>query len=168
MHILSMSLNSPAAKDLIKEVMQARGPIMESFDILDTAGEHMRELFTNILSDARAYPILICGQAMMRYHNLLVVLILLLLDVPLECIRDDYVATLDYLQSGPTASTSEKEFVTAIHLTKQQWAGALKQHLDMKYGGVDAYLASIGVTANKRDAVRVALRNSAEAKLVNL
>ncbi|TIA57802.1 hypothetical protein D6C76_10726, partial [Aureobasidium pullulans] len=86
-------LDDPALVKPVIDVMIARGPIRESLDVLDTARQQICELFDTVLCHNTTYPLLICGGKLMRDRNLLVVLLLLLLDVPVQHISTNFVSS---------------------------------------------------------------------------
>lgn len=94
--------------------------------------------------------------------GLLVALILLLLDMPLEAI------TYDYCQSEPELlpeQESRLQEIREIGLTEdfaktpKNWIPELHQYLEQKYGGVRSYLATIGVDGKTQDRVVDVLRS---------
>ncbi|PMB67944.1 hypothetical protein BM221_006119 [Beauveria bassiana] len=84
----------------------------------------------------------------------------MILDVPMDAIEYDYLLT----DSGLAREREQliKE-VTSVGLT-EAWAytdrgmmAGLKKHLDDEYGGLDAYLDSIGFHQGRRALVRETL-----------
>jgi protein-tyrosine phosphatase len=107
-------------------------------------------------ASANRYPMLVhCTQGKDR-TGLLVALILLLLDMPLEAITYDYCLSESELLSEQESRLQE---IREIGLTDdfaktpRNWIPELHQYLEQKYGGIRSYLGSIGVDDRKQDRV---------------
>jgi protein-tyrosine phosphatase len=112
-------------------------------------------------ASANRYPILIhCTQGKDR-TGLLVALILLLLDVPLDAITYDYCLSESELLPEQKSRLRE---IKEIGLTEEfanaprNWIPELHRHLKWKYGGARSYLCSIGVDGDTQDRVVDVLR----------
>ncbi|THX00023.1 hypothetical protein D6D13_09786 [Aureobasidium pullulans] len=139
---------------LVTDVIYARGPIHETFDVLDTAQTEICDLFSDVLSRDHTYPLMICGKNFMRDQSLLLLLILLLIGVPLEHIQNDFGFTVQQIESCPSQNKGESDFLKAILLTDKHWISAVAQYLDESFGGIENYLISGGVSRRAISAIR--------------
>jgi protein-tyrosine phosphatase len=102
------------------------------------------------------YPILIhCTQGKDR-TGLLVALILLLLDVPLDAITYDYCLSESELlpeQESRVQEIKEIGLTEEFAKTPRNWIPELHRHLIWKYGGARSYLCAIGVDGETQDRV---------------
>lgn len=146
----------------VTDAMWTHGPIGESLEVLDTGVEQICDLFKALLCNAPTYPLLICGGRWLRDQNLLVVLILLVLRVPVECITADYISCVQRLQidASQFKSKGEADFVVAMVEKKAEWAVAIKNNLDDKFGGVEGYLTRGGVTLEEMGTLQEAFQVS--------
>ncbi|KAG9671534.1 hypothetical protein KCU99_g4725, partial [Aureobasidium melanogenum] len=160
--IYTSDLESPSVTEPVTDAMWAHGPIVETLEVLDTGLELICDLFKALLCDTSTYPVLICGGKWMRDQNLLVVLILLVLRVPVEHIAADYVSCVQGLRidSNRFKTKGEGELVRAMVEKKAEWVGAIKNHLDDKYGVVEGYLVRGGMTLEEIGSLREALQAS--------
>lgn len=153
--------------------MKPRGLIGLAQDTLDCSGYEIREVF-DILADQKSYPILIhCTQGKDR-TGLIVMMLLFLIagstrssvprkrggegeDITLAAIAADYTKSETELQ--PELETLMKE-ITDIGLDEEYaktppgFTEALKSYLEIKYGGVEGYLSSIGIDKEKVENIR--------------
>lgn len=144
----------------VQDAIWAHGPVGESLEVLDTGVEQIRDLFKGLLCNTSTYPLLISGGKWMRDQNLLVVLTLLVCNVPVEHVAADYISCIEGLRidEGCFKSKGEAELVRAMVETKAEWVGAIKNHLDDRYGGVEGYLRQGGVTLEEIGSLRKALQ----------
>jgi hypothetical protein len=149
----------------VTDVVYARGPIGETLDILDTARKQICELFDTLLCQDHAYPLLICGDKWIRDQNLLAALVLLLLDVPVEHISVDYIASVESFLVDQSQCNSKGEFgfVEAMVSTREQWVDAIKKHLDKSYGGVTGYISQGKATSQTLSSLRNVLQAGSKA-----
>lgn len=164
--MFTFNLNNPALIQPVTDVILARGPVGDSIDVLDTARQQICELFDAMLCRANVYPLLICGGKLMRDQNLLAILILLLLNTPVEHISTNIVSSVEGLQIdlGQCKNKGEFELGQAMVSARHQWVGAIKDHLDEVYGGAEAYLLQGSVTKQSLDSLRDALRGGTKAQ----
>ena len=152
--------------------MYAKGSMAETCEMLAYAGKPIQLLFSKILSDPHAYPILISGGDSLRDANTLLLMVLLLVEVPFEHIEVDLLSSFLDADARPWAPWPDvkpevrNEIISEIKTNRGDWADVLKRHLDQKYGGSEGYLAQTGVTWPMRDAVRRSLMASANEKLI--
>ena len=159
------TFNNSALEQPVTDVILARGPMGESLDILDTARQQICEVFNAVLCHDDVYPLLVCGGNLMRDQNLLVVLILLLLDVPVEHISTNFVSLVEDLQIGLDQCKTKGAFELgqAMVSVRHQWVGAIRAHLDKVYGGAEGYLSQGSVTLESLDSLRDALQGGSKA-----
>lgn len=80
--------------------------------------------------------------------GLIIALLLLLLEVPLEAVTYDYCLSENELlpeRESRLAEMREMGFSEDFALTPKDWMPQLVDHLDVKYGGLKGYLHSIGL-----------------------
>lgn len=164
--MFTFNLNNPALIQPVTDVILARGSTGDSIDVLDMARQQICELFNAVLCHDDVYPLLICGGKLMRDQNLLVVLILLLLDVPVELISTNYVSLVEDLQVDLDQCQNKGEFELgqAMVSARHQWVSAIKNHLDKLYGGVEGYLSQGGVTKQSLNSLQDALLGGSKAR----
>lgn len=138
------------------EVMAPRGLTGLGKDSLDHGTSELREIFTT-LADSSNYPILIhCTQGKDR-TGLVVVLLLLLLEVPLEAISADYVLSENELESERDSRMEEMRRVGFGEEFARCPAGFVQdiaEHLQDVYGGVQGYLKRTGIGEMAQDHIR--------------
>ena len=139
-----------------REVMAPRGLTVLAKDSLDHGTSELREIFT-LLADSSNYPILIhCTQGKDR-TGLVVILLLLLVDVPLEAISADYMASEKELESERQSRMEEIRRVGLGEEFAKCPAGFVQEiaeHLQDVYGGVQGYLRCIGVNERTQDNIK--------------
>ena len=142
-----------------REVMAPRGLIGLGKDSLDYSKDEIRQVF-EVFADDRNYPVLVhCTQGKDR-TGLVVLLLLLLLDTPVGAISADYVASEKELK--PELNQRMKE-INSIGLGEDfaacpsDFVQGLKDYLDSKYGGFNAYLDSIGVKSQMRERIKTCI-----------
>jgi hypothetical protein len=147
-----------AARLVATNVMKPRGLIGLAQDMLDCGGGEIREIFDILANTTTAtFPLVIhCTQGKDR-TGLIVLLLLLFLAVPLDTISADYAKSeaelepeLEYLMKEITQIGLDEDYAKC----PPGFAEAVKTYLDSKYGGVEAYLVSIGVEQGQMDVIR--------------
>jgi hypothetical protein len=163
--MFTLDMNNPSVVKPVMDVVYARGPIGETLDILDTARPQICELFNILLCQDSAYPLLICGDKWMRDQNMFAVLLLLLLDVPVEHISADYTASVQSLPIDQSHCNSKGEFgfVEAMVATRERWVDAMKEHLDQVYGGIGGYISQGNMTLQASSSLRNVLQAGSKA-----
>ncbi|CAD0112279.1 unnamed protein product [Aureobasidium uvarum] len=157
-------MHNSTVTEPVTDAMWASGSTGESLEVLDAAKTQICELFSGVLCHASSYPVLICGSHWMREQNLLAVLILLLLQVPVECISADYALSVqDVLaDSRGSKSKAETQFIKDMVGSRTQWVNAIKEHLDNTYSGVEAYLMKGGLTSFEIGVLRETIQASSK------
>lgn len=130
-----------------KEVMLPRGLIGLGIDSIDYCGPEIAQAMGEFATSSR-YPILVhCTQGKDR-TGLLIALLLLLLEVPIEAITYDYcMSEAELMPERESRMVEIREIGLSEEFagTPKAWIPKMKEHLDEKYGGVKGYLTSIGV-----------------------
>ncbi|KAJ0381632.1 hypothetical protein COL26b_000310 [Colletotrichum chrysophilum] len=150
------------------EVMLPRGLVGLGLDTLDQSGPEVAKQRCTPISDEQPQalkvfldpagsPTLVhCTQGKDR-TGLIVTLVLLILNVPLEAIEHDYSLTQGALESEREERLIE---IREIGLTDEWFDTApdmiarIAQHLESVYGGVDNYLDKIGFDQDDRQRLR--------------
>lgn len=146
-----------AAKLVVREAMQPRGLIGLSRDKLDHSGYEMKDTF-DVLADCNNYPVVIhCTQGKDRTGLIVLLLLLLTGVVPEEAMSADYV------KSEPELRVELQERLEEMHelglsddfaKCPAGYVADMKKYIDSKYGGVQAYLLSIGINLKKQEKIR--------------
>ncbi|KAM0345136.1 hypothetical protein ACHAPU_006771 [Fusarium lateritium] len=142
-----------------EKVMIPRGLVGLGLDTLDQSTKEIHEALS-LYANPSALPSMVhCTQGKDR-TGLICALVLMILDVPVPAIEHDYA-----LSDGALVSEQEQRLIEIreigltdewLHTADDMIVG-LKQHLDEKYGGLDAYLDGIGFGADDRTKLRDAL-----------
>jgi len=153
--LMLFGYRAQAINILGREVMQPRGLIGLGFDTLDYCGLEIATALREFSSSSR-FPIVVhCTQGKDR-TGLVVSLLLLLLDVPVDAV------TYDYCLSGPALLPERESRLREIKEigmseefaeTPKDWIPRMHEYLEQKYGGIVGYLDSIGVDEKTRAAI---------------
>ncbi|KAE9577382.1 hypothetical protein CGMCC3_g6495 [Colletotrichum fructicola] len=141
---------------LSREVMLPRGLVGLGLDTLDQSGPEVTKALKVFLDPAGSPTLVHCTQGKDR-TGLIVTLVLLILNVPLEAIEHDYSLTQGALESERVERLIE---MREIGLTDEWFDTApdmiarIAQHLESVYGGVDNYLDKIGFDQDDRQRLR--------------
>lgn len=141
-----------------REVMSPRGLLGLARDTLDASGPEIATGLRTLLTSP--LPVLIhCTQGKDR-TGLLVTLILLICDVPIEAIEYDYELTDEKLveeRGERMAEIREMGLSEEFGRTVTGFVKGVQAHLDEKYGGLSGYLDAAGFGERERLKVREAL-----------
>lgn len=139
-----------------QNVLLPRGLIGLGQDTLQHSGPEVKLVF-DILSKPESYPVMLhCTQGKDR-TGLIVILTLLLCDVDIAAITEDYVLSETELE--PEYEERMKE-ITSIGLDEsfarcpKTFVHEMAQFIDSQYGGVKQYLRSIGISDEQVAQVR--------------
>ncbi|KAF6827424.1 tyrosine/serine protein phosphatase [Colletotrichum plurivorum] len=141
---------------LSREVMLPRGLVGLGLDTLDQSGPEIAKALRVFLEPAGSPTLVHCTQGKDR-TGLIVTLVLLILDVPLNAIEHDYALT-----NGALESEREERLVEMRELgltddwfeTAPDMIVRIAQHLDSVHGGVQGYLDKIGFHKDDRQKLR--------------
>ncbi|KAI0024365.1 tyrosine/serine protein phosphatase [Xylariomycetidae sp. FL0641] len=135
-----------------REVMQPRGLVGLGTITLDESGEEIAEALQTLLVPSGTPVLVHCTQGKDR-TGLLVALVLLALRVPADAAAHDYLLSRAGLAAEKEARLAE---IREIGLTPEwgdcppDFVARVVEHLEAKYGGVDAYLDGIGFGVEER------------------
>lgn len=139
-----------------REVMQPRGLLGLGCDTLDASGPEVAAGLVSLL-EPNGLPILIhCTQGKDR-TGIMIVLVLLICDIPVEAIQHDYHLSDEKLLSEEQARLVEiREMGLGDDFAKTApgFVEGIVDHLQSRHGGLDKYLDSIGFGDSKRTALR--------------
>lgn len=147
-----------AIKLVGEQVMRPRGLTGLAQDTLEASTAELRSVF-ELLASEQTYPVLVhCTQGKDR-TGLVVLLMLLLVGetVSPAAIADDYTRSEPELVSEFDERIRE---IRALGLDEEYtrcppgFVEATTLYLDRRYGGVQRYLASIGIDANMQKRIR--------------
>lgn len=128
-------------------VMLPRGLVGLGYDTLDYCQPELANAL-NLLSQQSTYPTLVhCTQGKDR-TGMVSALLLFLLEVPLEAISYDYTMSEKELLPAREKMLDE---IHEIGLSDEfagcpkNWIYRMDEHINQKYGGINAYLKHIGI-----------------------
>lgn len=159
-----------AVKILIGQVMAPRGLIGLGQDTVDSSTFEMKEVFDILANNANnnpdgdggekksTYPLLLhCTQGKDRTGLLILLLLLLTRSVPVEAISADYVRSEPELVVEAEERLKE---MRALGIPEEflkcppGFTGALRTYLEERYGGVEGYLALVGIDTKMQERIR--------------
>ena len=137
--------------------MEPRGLTGLAFDTLASSTAEIKTIFT-LFADETEYPIMIhCTQGKDR-TGLAVVVMLLLLEVPVQAIAADYVASereLEVEMEERVADMKQVGLGREFAGCPQGFVEAVVGELDSKYGGVKRYLRDeVGISERIQERIR--------------
>lgn len=142
-----MGYRTEAISILGREVMQPRGLIGLGKDSLDHARDEIREML-EVMAESKNYPLMIhCTQGKDR-TGLSIMLLLLLLDTPLQAISADYLASERELlpeKESRMVEISEVGLGEEFAGCPPAFVAELRNHINETYGDLQGYLKQIGV-----------------------
>ena len=147
--LMALGYRTEGISVLGKELMLPRGLIGLGIDTLDCSGPEIKEVF-DVLTDPAAWPVMVnCTQGKDR-TGITVLLMLLLCGIDLDAISQDYVKSEKELEPEKIERMKEIESIgldESFATCPPEFCPKVVQHLESKYGGIDSYLAKIGVDA---------------------
>lgn len=158
--LMALGYRMQAISILGRNVMQPRGLIGLGIDSIDHCGPEIADAL-RAYSTLENYPILShCTQGKDR-TGLIIALVLMLLDVPVDAIESDYVMSEGELESERESRLVE---IRSIGLSDDfascppDWIEKMEAHLQEKYGGVRGYCRSIGFEESEEEKLLGILR----------
>lgn len=138
-----------------REVMQPRGLIGLGKDSIDYSKDEICWIM-EVMADTSNYPIMVhCTQGKDR-TGLVIMLLLLLVDTPLDAISTDYLASERELLPGRESRLVE---VNEIGLSEQflccppNFVDEVSHYINETYGCIEGYFSSIGVSKTTQERV---------------
>ncbi|KAI2473739.1 tyrosine/serine protein phosphatase [Annulohypoxylon bovei var. microspora] len=135
-----------------REILLPRGLVGLGLITVDESGAEIAETLRTILAPASTPLLVHCTQGKDR-TGLIVALCLMILSVPASAIDHDYMLSRAGLSSE---RESRLEEIREIGLpaewgdTSPDFVGRMVEHIDVKYGGVNGYLDSVGFDSEER------------------
>ncbi|KAF2242535.1 hypothetical protein BU26DRAFT_466879, partial [Trematosphaeria pertusa] len=143
--------------------MEAMGLVGLAVASLDVCTSEVKQVF-DVLADEQNWPVLIhCTQGKDR-TGLIVMLLLFLLEVHVDIVNEDYLLSEPELEAERPGRVKE---IQSIGLSEQfalcppDVVTSVHEHIGTKYGGVEEYLQSVGVTNEAVERVKDILQADA-------
>ncbi|KIW98878.1 uncharacterized protein Z519_00541 [Cladophialophora bantiana CBS 173.52] len=160
--LMALGYRTEGISVLGKELMLPRGLVGLGIDTLDHSCPEIKEVF-DILADETAWPVMVnCTQGKDR-TGMIVLLVLLLCNIDLDAISQDYVRSEMELEAEKAERMKEIESIgldESFAKCPPDFCEKVAQHLDTTYGGLSTYLLQIGVDPEQAERVRNVLKVS--------
>lgn len=155
--LMGLGYRLEAISILGAQVMEPRGLTGLAFDTLAMSTTEIKAVCM-LFADEAAYPIMIhCTQGKDR-TGLAIVLILMLLEVPVQAIATDYVASereLEVEMEERIADMSKVGLGRNFAGCPRGFVEAVVNQLDSNYGGVESYLKDwVGISEETQERIR--------------
>jgi len=154
--LMAVGYRTEGISVLGKELMLPRGLIGLGIDTLDYSGPEIKQVF-DLFPESSAWPIMVnCTQGKDR-TGITILLLLLLCNVDLDAISKDYVKSEPELEPEKAERMKEIQSIgldESFAACPHDFCEKILLHLDSKYGGLNAYLASIRVDAKQTEKIR--------------
>lgn len=154
--LYTIGARTSAISILGREVMTPRGLLGLANDTMDASGPEIATGLRALLTPP-SLPLLVhCTQGKDR-TGLIVTLVLLMCDVPVDAIEFDYELTDEKLveeRGDRMVEIREMGLSEEFGRTVRGFVKGVKGHLDDKYGGLDKYLDKVGFGEEERREVR--------------
>lgn len=139
-----------------REVLLPRGLIGLGIDTLNHSGSEIKAIF-DLLSNESTWPILVhCTQGKDR-TGITVILVLLLCDIDIAAITNDYVRTESELAPERQERLQEVSSIgldESFALCPKDFPEKIRQYIEDRHGTTKNYLESIGIEEDKLAQVR--------------
>lgn len=142
--------------------MEAMGLVGLATESLDVCTKEVKRCF-DVLADENNWPVLVhCTQGKDR-TGLIVMLVLFLLNVDTDAVEKDYLLSEPELEAEKQGRIEE---MASIGLSERfaccppEVVKSVYTHIKTKYGGVEAYLLSTGVTGEMMDSIKRILQKN--------
>ncbi|XDG02051.1 hypothetical protein ABKA04_001666 [Annulohypoxylon sp. FPYF3050] len=135
-----------------QEVLLPRGLVGLGLVTIDESGAEIADTLRTLLVPSSTPLLVHCTQGKDR-TGLIIALILMILSVPTSAIDHDYMLSTEGLSSEREIRMKE---IRDIGLTAEwgdsspDFVSRVVEHIDVKYGGVEGYLDSVGFDASER------------------
>ncbi|KAL8821583.1 MAG: hypothetical protein Q9223_000427 [Gallowayella weberi] len=153
---MALGRRTEAIKILGREVIQPRGLVGQATDAIDSSGRELKQVL-EVLADAENYPVYFHCTSGKDRTGLVAFILLSILEVPLNMISVDYMASEVELVSERKFRIQELQ---AMGLSDDfancppRWVIEVLEHIIRTYGGFEAYLDRIGVDEDLRYRIR--------------
>ncbi|KAL8731359.1 MAG: hypothetical protein Q9166_003451 [cf. Caloplaca sp. 2 TL-2023] len=153
---MAVGRRTEAISILGTEVIQPRGLIGQATDAIDSSGVELKQIF-DVIADAGSFPIFFHCTSGKDRTGLVALLLLIILEVPLD------IASVDYMASEGELLV-ERDFriqeLRAMGLSDDfadcppKWVMDVHEHITKTYGSCQAYFDQIGISEALRHQVR--------------
>lgn len=147
-------------KSISSKMFQDRMAIPEA--IIDHSFSQIKAIF-QVLADPSSYPVLILNKYGSDFVSLIVDLVLMLLHANTQSIHRDYMQTYEDLASLKEERRGvNREQGVPDHFVEPflPFVNSLEQHIQIKHGGIEQYLLSVGLSMSEIQTVRTVLRSN--------
>lgn len=157
--LMAMGYRTEGISVLGRNVMLPRGLVGLGKDTLDHSGQEIKQVF-DVLADEQSYPVVVhCTQGKDR-TGLVILLVLLLCEIDVEAISQDYIKSEKELEPEMKERLEE---IASIGLDStfagcpSDFVEKIVEYIDERYGGITSYLISVGVDEAQQNRVRACL-----------
>lgn len=107
------------------------------------------------MSDESRYPLLTCGDFILRDNALLIFVLLLLLEIPIAEVETIYMRMTEQLLAKIDRPDSvNADIIAAWTKNRPRWTAALIKRLESKYGSIPAYFWAAGITEQTKSRIK--------------
>ena len=143
--------------------MRQRGLTGLAIDTVKYSGSEFKRIF-QLLADETNYPVLLHCFSGKDRTGITVVLILLLLQLPLDPIKKDYMLSQSELEPEKESRVRELRKIglpESFTCCDESLVKEVSNYLEQEHGSVQGYLSDIGVNKHQQDSiVRILLADS--------
>lgn len=153
---MAVGRRTEAIAILGKEVIQPRGLVGQAIDVVDSSGIELKQIF-DVLADPESFPVFFHCTSGKDRTGLVTLILLLILEVPLDIISVDYMASEGELIPERALRIQElKEMGLSEEFAdcSPQWAMDVHEHITKTYGNYRTYFDRIGIDGALRHKIK--------------
>ena len=125
-----------------------------SFAILEASPGIIGRLFKELLSDAKAFPLIISGNPWQSDHTVVLFVLLLILDVPAHSIKYIDTCIMEDVVHDSRCHPENVQKIANQRAKEESWVPDMIQWLNLRYGGIEAFFAVAGIAEGMRNRVQ--------------